>query len=468
MHSYPTSVADLAVARLMGASRPLSGTVESDAQLAVWLREHLAVHLPTRACSPQHTPPFRAFADAYFARHPLTVWHASRGFGGKSYMLAALGLAEACTLGAEVRVLGGSADQSENVVRYTDGWTARSTIAALLSDRAGGREAGVTRSRIRLRGGGMVDALAASSRAVRGPHPTRLRVDECDELDVKILDAALGQTMARGGIAAQTVISSTHHYPDGTMAEVLRRALDRGWPVYRWCYRCTMMDDANPGGWLDPDEVHRKRGEVPSAMWSAEYDLQEPQPESRAFETGAVEAMFDASLGTFDGRPGELVVLEEPQEGAWYATGADWAKERDWTVIATLRCDVEPVRLVAYERIARLPWPTMVARFDDRVAKYEGVAAFDATGIGNVVTDLMTVGALPVLLVGRQRSELLTRYLVAVEGGRIKPPRIDHPYGEHRYAAVDDLFGSGHLPDSVCAMALAWLGAASRLEVQWL
>jgi hypothetical protein len=138
-------------------------------------------------------------------------------------MLAALGLAEACTLGAEVRVLGGSADQSENVVRYTDGWTARSTIAALLSDRAGGREAGVTRSRIRLRGGGMVDALAASSRAVRGPHPSRLRIDEATSWTLVIFDAALGQTMARGGVPAQTVISSTHHYPDGTMTEVLRR-----------------------------------------------------------------------------------------------------------------------------------------------------------------------------------------------------------------------------------------------------
>ena len=36
-------------------------------------------------------------------------------------LLATLALTEATTLGAEVRVLGGSADQSENVVRYTDG-----------------------------------------------------------------------------------------------------------------------------------------------------------------------------------------------------------------------------------------------------------------------------------------------------------------------------------------------------------
>jgi hypothetical protein len=39
---------------------------------------------------------------------------------------------------------------------------------------------------------------------------------------------------------------------------------------------------------------------------------------------------------------------------------------------------------------------------------------------------------------------------------------IARAYGEHRYASVDDVFGSGHLPDSVCAMALAWIGAAPK------
>ncbi len=52
--------------------------------------------------------------------------------------------------------------------------------------------------------------------------------------------------------------------------------------------------------------------------------------------------------------------------------------------------------------------------------------------------------------------------------GRVVAPRIEHMHGEHRFATVDDVFGSGHLPDSVCAMALAWLGAIARMEVAWL
>ena len=54
------------------------------------------------------------------------------------------------------------------------------------------------------------------------------------------------------------------------------------------------------------------------------------------------------------------------------------------------------------------------------------------------------------------------QYVVGVEDGGMKAPRIDHAYGEHPYAAVDEVFGTGHLPDSVCAMALAWMGAAPK------
>jgi hypothetical protein len=459
---------DLAVAYEAEARRRwlVKQTTPTDrAKLAAWLKASLGVILPHTACCPEHTAPFEAVARAYFAQEPLAVWIGSRGFGGKSYALAALALVEAATHGAEVRVLGGSADQSENVVRYTDGWTQRPAIAARLAGRAHGRGEGLTRSRVRLLGGGMVDALAASTRAVRGPHPSRLRIDEADELALPILDAALGQTMARPGVAAQTVISSTHHYPDGTMTEVLRRAKERGWPVYQWCYRCTSRDN---GGWLDDAEIDRKRGEVPSAMWAAEYDLQEPVPTSRAFMPDMVEAMFREELGLFRGAPGEYIETEEPVEGARYATGADWAKERDWTVIVTLRCDVQPARLVAYERIARLPWPAMVERFDRRVRRFTGTAVFDATGIGNVVSDLLTVGAMPMVLVGKKWAGHLTAYLSAVESGRVEAPRIEHIYGEHKFATVDDVFGAGHLPDSVCAMALAWVGAAQTVGVTWL
>ena len=97
----------------------------------------------------------------------------------------------------------------------------------------------------------------------------------------------------------------------------------------------------------------------------------------------------------------------------------------------------------------------MVEILDDRNKRYPGLAAHDATGLGDVVDDLLTTDAEGVKLVGRARADLLSDYVKAIENGELEAPRIDHTYGEHKYATIGDLYGSGHLPDSICAGALA-------------
>ena len=47
-------------------------------------------------------------------------------------------------------------------------------------------------------------------------------------------------------------------------------------------------------------------------------------------------------------------------------------------------------------------------------------------------------------------------YPTAIERHEIVCPRIDVFYTEHLYCGEDDLFGSGHPPDTVVAMALAY------------
>jgi hypothetical protein len=414
-------------------------------ELAAAAYRYTGLRVPDRAVCPGHVSPLSALADAYFARAPVTVWHASRGFGGKTTLLALLGHLETVLLGTDVTILGGSGQQSQRVHLAQAGfWRSPAAPVHLLDGEP-------SRYETRLVNGARTSALMASSRSVRGGHPSRLRLDECDEIKLDIFDAALGQTMASGGVAAQTVMSSTHQYADRTMTEILRRASERGWPVARWCYRETV----EPHGWLPLAEVERKRAEVPVAMWAAEYELQEPSPESRAIQPESVDAAFDRQQGTFGGRPGETIEIEAPAQGATYATGADWAKDRDWTVVTTLRTDTRPLRLVAYRRDGRRPWPSMVEILDQRLARYPGLAAHDATGLGDVVDDLLTTAADGVKLVGRARADLLSDYIKAIENGEIVGPRIEHAYGEHKYATLADVYGAGHLPDSICAGALA-------------
>lgn len=421
---------------------PLPSDVAELAEAAYRLT---GIRVPDTVVCPGHSSPLRALADAYFARSPVTVWHASRGFGGKTTLLALLGHLETVLLGADVTILGGSGQQSQRVHEAQSSfWRHHAAPVALL-------DGDPTRYETRLTNGGRTTALMASSRSVRGGHPQRLRFDECDEIKLDIFDAALGQTMVARGIEAQTVMSSTHQYAQGTMTEILRRASERGWPVYRWCWRESLA----PHGWLSPAEVERKRGEVPAAMFAAEYDLQEPSPESRAIQPEMVDAMFRADLGAFAGRPGEAIEIEPPVEGATYATGADWAKDRDWTIVYTLRTDIRPFRVVAYQRDGRRPWPLMVEVLDQRASRYPGPTAHDGTGLGDVVDDLLTTEAEGVKLVGRARADLLSDYIKAIENGELEAPRIEHAYGEHKYATLDDVYGAGHLPDSICAGALA-------------
>ena len=386
---------------------------------------------------------------------------ASRGFGGKSTLLATLALTEAITLQADVTVLGGSAQQSERVLEVmTHLWGSPRAPRDLLESSPAVR-------RTRFVWGNMITALAASQTAVRGPHPQRLRIDEADEMLLAVLDAAHGQPMDRAGVQAQTVISSTHQHPDGTMTAVLQRAAELDWPVYQWCYRETLK----PNGWLTADQVERKRRELSRTMWETEYELQEPSAEGRAFDAAVVERMFDADLGThipagdlehsWRGQPGPPADRAWPDPaGAWYCTGIDWAQKWHYTVAAVVRCDTTPLQVAAAYRTQRRSWLTMTEKVGALLDEYPGPAEHDATGAGSAI------GAFPALedhnqlqgvtMVGRARIDLFRNYIGAIERHEIVCPRIDVFYTEHLYCGEDDLFGSGHPPDTVVAMALAY------------
>lgn len=428
----------------------------TDEELKSYLWEKFGLRIPdTRVC-PCHTTPFRAFADAYFARFGVTVWKASRGLGGKSFLLALLGHVEAVVLKADDTILGGSGEQATRVLEY-------------LQQLSGDEEN--TKRRTVYRGGGRVTALMASTKSARGPHPQRMRLDEVDEMELEILDAAMGQPMSSKTIKKQTVMSSTHHYADKTFTEVLRRAGEKGWPVYEWCYKET---SAEPDGWLTQEEIESKRGEVTASMWAAEYDLQEPSPEGRAILPEAVDACFrdefNGSLTAQEllGPMGYELIVEEPVAGATYATGADWAKKKDHTVIDTFRTDVRPMRRVAWARYQRMSWPMMIGKFDARVAKYPGPACHDATGLGDVVDDYQEADARGVILSGQIRADVFTKYIAAIEDKAIVSAKIKYCEGEHRYCTNDDLMGGvkGHPPDSFVAGAMAYRAAASK-ELQF-
>ncbi len=453
--------------------------IVSEDTLRDFVRLAWGVSFPDVKVCPNHSTPWRIFADAYFARYPVIVLHGSRGFAGKSFLLAVLGLTEAVTLGADVNVLGGSGEQSRRVLDHMrDRWAFDGSPSYLLT--------GEARTETRLSNGATIEALMASQASVRGSHPSRLRLDEIDEMDLSILDASMGQPMEQHGIRAQTVMSSTRQYADGTMTAIMQRAAEKSWPVHEICYR----ENLEPHGWLTQAQVDQKRGEVTAAMWETEYELQEPSPESRAIQPAAVEDLFDKLLGIFEGAAHEYIEIEAPAvvcescrnsqpaevvsfgkcitcggktHPATYATGADWARSRDWTIITTFRTDTRPQRCVAWERTGRLDWPVMIGRYTERRKRYPGSGLHDGTGLGDVVASY--AGEDGFIMAGQARADLLSEYIAAIERREIVYPFIRWCYNEHKYASREDVYAGGsvhHLPDSISAGALGW-----RAKGQW-
>ena len=461
-----------------------------DDELWVYVRETWGVEIPRLVhpdCSGVHAAPFTAFADAYFARIPTAVWIGSRGLGGKTFLLALLAATEAATLGAEVSILGGSEEQARIAYRYVGKFWGLTSAPRQLLERSS------TRAELRLSNGGGIFVHRASSRSARGQHRPRLRVDEADEFKlartdrsrIEVLDDALGQPMTQGEVSPQTLIASTWHHHDGAMARLLRRLrsgeLDGA--AYEWCYkeslRRTVADELV--GWLPEADVEAMRGRMTRQQFEVEVALQEPRAEDLAIARGAVDEMWSerwnsaaragVSAEPFRGAPGEYIELPccaeyDPKEGPHrhhrYATGCDWGRKRDFTAIVTYRVDTESGNwwLVAWEIDQGRSWPELIERFNTRVRRFPGPAAYDGTGVGDAVSALIKVTATAVILTGGaagRRARAFNDYIMAIEDGRLQGPRIQQAWEDHRALTRLDLFGrGGHPADSFVAGALAW------------
>ena len=429
----------------------------TDDELWEVVRVLWGIQIPRLSICENHCSPFEAFSHAFFSRDPgYSVWYGSRG-SGKSLQLALLALTKALVLDCDVTLLGGSMEQSVNVHRH---------IARLLSYPDAPVHAVVknTATELVTTTGRSVRPLPASQKTVRGPHPAMSLLDEVDEMEEDIYNAAQGQPLsqigASGPIKEYLVASSTWQHPQGLFSKILNDARKKDLPVFSWCYK----ENLQPHGWLDPDVIQRKKLTVPEEMFRVEFDLGEPSGGARAFASEKVE-QYSVNFNTCrvnTALSDSEWVYEFPVSGARYCIGADWAKESDWTVIVVLRIDCFPRKVVCIRRMNRLPWPVMLNAFKDLKIQYEdAIACHDGTGIGNVVHDMLDLGhdVTKFVMAGRERVKMLTSYITAFESGHYLIPRNSPLYDQHLWCSTADIYSPGtwnsHLPDEVAAMALA-------------
>src|SRR5262245_25538438 len=419
--------------------------------------------IPRHKVCPEHDAPFDAFAAAYFRRASSVLIHGSRGLSGKSVLLSILGLTVAAVKGSDVNIVGGSLNQSINIHNtIRDAWDFENAPNYLVKEESA--------TKIHLHNKAKIMPLTASQKSVRGPHPPTLLLDEIDEMDLDILDAALGQPLPQKNwqgeiIRPQTTMSSTWQYPDKTFYTVYQRFQEKQDPIYTWCYK----DTANPiDGWLDQETIDEKKRDIPAEMWRVEYDLGEPSIGNRAIDSAAVERMFCLETETVKEKTGkdyEEYQFEKPLEDREDVIGAGWAQAQDFTVITVADVTRFPVEVVYWLRMRRHPYPVMIGHFNRLMKAYNAQGIHDATGLGAVVADYIDRRARGFLMVGAARDNMLSEYISSIANDRWQVPRVSTFYKAHLYASVEMIYARGkefHLPDEICSMALVWREISKR------
>lgn len=267
--------------------------------LWAWLTAGLGVEVPRRALVDGHATPFEYLCGAFFEA-PLakdTVVWAARG-AGKTYSAAiATALDMMFKPGIEVRLLGGSLEQSRRMHEHLRAIFERPELRPLLE---AGKRSAITERRVTLANGSRAEILAPTHTSVRGARPTKLRCDEVELFDPEVWEAAqlvtrskqCGEHFVQGSVEAL----STWHNPGGLMAKLVADPTKR---VLRWgvidalercgeersCAECALEGDCagrakrpehEPGGHVRIADAITMKGRASAASWSSEMLCEAP------------------------------------------------------------------------------------------------------------------------------------------------------------------------------------------------
>lgn len=319
-------------ARASGAGAPASAD-----ELHAWLAAEVGVEVPRAALIGGHAAPFDYVTHAFFepgqggrtnGTSDCVVW-ANRG-GGKTFLGAVATMLDLVFKpGIEVRILGGSMEQSARMHAHLRRLFKAPTLAEMIEGR-------VTDRRLALSNGSSVELLAQSQASVRGTRVQKLRCDEVELFHPEVWEAAQLTTRSKrcGGVMVRGAIEclSTMHRPHGLMHTLVGEARAGRRRLFRWgvldvlaaCgdeHRCE-GDGEKPGcvlfpecggrakhrpgnaegaalGFVSVDDAARMKGRVSVATWESEMLSLSPR------RTDLVLPEFDARRHVVESLPWE-------------------------------------------------------------------------------------------------------------------------------------------------------------------
>ena len=303
---------------------------DSPRALRDWLKETLGLVIARRPIIRGHQAPFAYLSHVFFeggrllAHHETTpqetpkvpldsvVW-ANRG-GGKTFLGAVATMLDLVFKpGIEVRILGGSLEQSKRMHAHLRALFAHPALAPLLDGR-------ITERRVRLTNGSVAEILAQSETSVRGTRVQKLRCDEVELFHPEVWEAAQLTTRSAditlpGGRVVEVCGSieclSTMHRPYGLMHRIVQEAREGGRALFRWgvvdvldrceaarqCELCVLEPECRgraksrkEPGHIRIDDAVRMKSRVGAATWESEMLSRRPR------RTDAVFPEFDRAV----------------------------------------------------------------------------------------------------------------------------------------------------------------------------
>jgi hypothetical protein len=205
-------------------------------ELRAWIEAYLELQMPDACVCAGHRTPLDYLAHSFFEEQAqkgdAVVW-ACRG-GGKTTIGAVATLLDLFFKpGIQIRILGGSFEQSEKMYETLRKLMQRH-FAPLL-------KCPPTQRRLELTNGSRVDVLSQSDRSVRGQRVQKLRCDEVELFDESVWQAAQLTTRSIKDGKAREVkgtleVFSTMHKPGGLMQKILAdEAGGAAREVFAWC-----------------------------------------------------------------------------------------------------------------------------------------------------------------------------------------------------------------------------------------
>lgn len=242
--------------------------------------------------------------------------------------------------------------------------------------------------------GARIVCQAATAKAGRGLRASLVVLDECAFMDYdNAIFRAVSPTLSRGG---RLLCISTPNGQGNLFARLWAGDEGGDWSRHRVHWSdCPAFDEA----WYE-----RERGNYTSRDWAQEFDLDFVASGGAAFRPEDIEAMADGWLG--------LQLAERIGE---YVTGVDVGRKHDATVLTTVRTDVKPYQVVAFQRLVKAPYAQQQSLIDERAEQYRGRVMVESNGIGDPLLESLTCYAEPFITTQQSKAHGLTRLVRLVE-----------------------------------------------------